>query len=166
MIVETTINMRHSVFTRIDLASKRLNKSRTYIIRILLAKMMDEDEKLLRIWTPVKYQRGDVSNKWKTFYLTLRQDEYEYCLDLRKVFRMSLSAIVGYAADKFLDDVIICLSKQDDCSITDNYLYRNYIIAYRLIDGVHSWRIYWGYTHADLFEEQSKPALLHTIVPT
>ncbi|MBN1498216.1 MAG: hypothetical protein JXA07_15695 [Spirochaetes bacterium] len=166
MIIETTINMRHSVFTRIDLASKRLNKPRTYIIRILLAKMMEEDKKLLHIWTPVEYQRGDVSDRWKTFHLTLRQDEYEYCLDLRKIFRMSLSAIVGYATDKFLDDLIILFSKQDDSSITDNYLYRNYIIAYRLIDGVHSWRIYWGYTHTDLFEEQPRPALLNEIVPT
>ncbi len=155
MIIETTLNMHVEILERIEFASKRLNKSRMYIIRMLLAKMIEDDKKLKRMWSPVKYQDRDMSGNWHVFHLTLRQDEYEYGLDLRKIYRMSLSAVVAYAVDKYLDEIVLKFSKLDDEAITDNYLYKNYIIAYRLVEGVHSWRIYWGYTHKDLF----KPAV-------
>ena len=152
MIIETTINMHNTTRERIDFASKKLNKSKTYIIRIMLGKMLEDNKKLKRVWSPVKYQKNDTPDNWHLFHLTLRQDEYEYGMDLRKIYRMSLSAVIGYAVDKYLDEILLMFSRSNSADITDNYLYKNYIIAYRLVDGVHSWRIYWGYTHRDLFE--------------
>jgi hypothetical protein len=151
MKIETTLNMHKDIKERIESASKRLRKSRTYVIRIILGKMLEDNKKLKRLWSPLKYQKSDIPENWSVFHLTLRQDEYEYCLDLRKVFRMSLSAIVAYAVDKYLDKIINTLSKDKYTGKTDNYLYKNYIIGHELIDGVHTWRIYWGFTPRKLF---------------
>jgi hypothetical protein len=152
MKIETTLNMHVNIKERIEFASKRLEKSRTYIIRIILGKMLEDNKKLKRLWSPVKYQKSDLPENWSVFHLTLRQDEYEYCMDLRKVFRMSLSAIVAYGVDKYLDKILKASSKNKYQNNTDNYLYKNYIIGYELIDSIHTWRIYWGFTPKKLFE--------------
>jgi hypothetical protein len=33
----------------------------------------------------------------------------------------------------------------DGSNNTDNYLYRNYILIKKIIDGVICWQTYWGY---------------------
>lgn len=154
MVIETTLNMHNNILERINFASKKVKKSRTYIIRLILGKMIEDNNKFKRLWSPVKYQKRDVYDNWHIFHLTLRQDEYAFSMDLRRIYRMSLSGIVAYAVDEYLDGVISMVTEDNNENITDNYLYKNYIIAYRLVDGVHSWRIYWGYTDRDLFNHQ------------
>ena len=68
----------------------------------------------------------------------MRADEYEYFLDLRKILKMSVSLIVAYAVEKFLD----MLMKENN---TDNNRYRNYIIAREVIDNIICWKLIWGF---------------------
>ena len=65
-------------------------------------------------------------------------DEYEYFLDLRKLLKKSISAIVAYAVKKYFKGII-------KSNITDNYPFKNYVIIKETINNVITWRLFWGY---------------------
>jgi hypothetical protein len=62
----------------------------------------------------------------------------EYFLDLRKLMKMSVSLILAYAVEKFLDTI---MSRNN----TDNNRYRNYLIIREIIDNITRWTFIWGF---------------------
>jgi hypothetical protein len=148
MKIETTINVNRIIMIRLDDVSRKLNKSRMYIIRLLLAKMLEDNRISHHHWSRIRYQKRDLPENWHTFHLTLREDEYEYSLDLRKVYKMSLSHAIAYAVNKYLDRLYSQFAKNMENS--DNYLYKNYLISHKIIDGIHCWKYYWGYPERDI----------------
>ena len=146
MNIETTANMHINILRKIERASVTLNKSQMYIVRLLLGVLLEDEEKHTRSWSRIRYQKRDVPENWTTFHLTLRQDEYDFTQDLRKVYRMSLSYVIAYAVDKFLDIIISKLTSIKFNNKIDCFLYSNYIVSYKKIEGVHCWQYCWGYT--------------------
>lgn len=136
--METTLNVHLDMLEKITRAARALGISRSEIIIILLKKVMDETTKPDCLWKLVKYQRKRKPDEWHGFHLTVRPDDYEYFLDLRKLLKMSLSLILSYAVYKYLDKLI----KKD---ITDNYRYNHYIIMEKRIDSIPCWIFIWGY---------------------
>ena len=86
----------------------------------------------------VKYQKSDLRENWHKFHFLLNADEYEYFLDLRKLLKKSISAIVAYAVKKYFKRII-------KFSYTDNYPFKNYVIIKETINNVITWRLFWGY---------------------
>lgn len=146
MKIETTANMHINILRKIEHASKILNRPQMLIVRLLLGKLLEDERKYAGSWSRIKYQKRDVAENWTTFHLCLREDEYEYTQDLRKVYKMSLSHVIAYAVNKFLDIMLSMLTSIEFVNKIENYLYKNYISSYELIDGVHCWRYCWGYT--------------------
>lgn len=146
MKIETTVNMHKQTLERIEQASIILNKSQMYIIRLLMGKLLEDERKFSRAWTRIKYQKRDLPENWTTYHVILREDEYEYSQDLRKVYKMTFSYLIAYAVDKFLDIILKKFTSKKYSDNTDNYLYKNYSISYAMIEGVHCWKYCWGYT--------------------
>ena len=73
----------------------------------------------------------------KLFHLVVREDDYEYLLDLRKFLKMSVSLIIAYAVKKFLG--------KNKNNITDNNRYKNYVLVKEMVDNIICWRLFWGY---------------------
>ena len=86
----------------------------------------------------VEYQKRKKRGEWHTFHWYVREDDYEYFQDLRKLRKMSVSFILAYAVEKFLDTII-------KGHYTDNNRYRNYIITREVIDNIICWRFIWGW---------------------
>jgi hypothetical protein len=86
----------------------------------------------------VQYQGRRSSPEWRVFHIQVREDMYEYWLDLRKLLKMSVSLILAHAVKKFL-------CKLMKINSTDNYLCKNYIIIKEIIDSVIVWKFIWGY---------------------
>jgi hypothetical protein len=149
MEIQTTINMNKMIMMELTQASTNLRLSRTYIIRLLLKHFLDDSKRMKIFQSPVKYQaRDDISN-WSTFHITLREDEYELCLDLRKVYKMSLSLMIAFAVRKYLKRIIVIFSTRTPEYISDNYLYRNYGFSLNIINGIKCIRIYWGISNLE-----------------
>jgi hypothetical protein len=136
--METTLNMRLDVYDMITRAARSRKISRSDMIAILLKKVMDGVLNPERIGTLVQYQERGRKVGWHTFHLYIREDEYEYYLDLRKLLKMSVSLILAYAVEKYLNKIMKRLG-------TDNNRYRNYIIAKEFIDGIICWKFIWGF---------------------
>ncbi len=139
MIIETTINIDHDVLEKISRAAIRAGVSRRDMISSLLRRLSDDHEMMMRSWERVRYQERNNDNRWKCLHVVLWPDEYEFFLDLRKAYKQSISRLIAYAVEKYLDEVINYVMKN-----TDNNRYKNYVIVCNIIDGVVCWGYYWG----------------------
>ncbi len=136
--METTLNIHTDIFEKIDHAATASRISRSDIIVLLLKKVMDNIKNPDGLGRMVQYQKKSRPEEWRTFHVSLRMDDYEYFLDLRKLLKMSVSLILAYAVKRYLKQ----LMKKID---TDNYQYKHYILAKIVIDGIICWKLIWGY---------------------
>jgi hypothetical protein len=72
----------------------------------------------------------------------MNEYEYEYYLDMRKFYKMSVSFILAYAVMKYINEVVNELLNGN--KNTDNYSYRNYIFIKTTSNETICWQIYWG----------------------
>ena len=137
-MIETTINIHIKTMEKINKISSVCNISRNKVIKNLLKRVMDKELNSFPINRCVKYQKSDSKENWHKFHILLDVDEYEYFLDLRKLLKKSVSAIVAYAIEKYFKEMI-------NFKIIDNYLFKNYVIVKEIINDVITWRLFWGY---------------------
>ena len=139
MNIITTINVNIVILTMISNASILTGTSKNCIISSLLRRFADDHERHEKSWTRVRYQDRDIKENWRKMHITLRPDEYEFFIDLRKFYKLSVSHCIATAVEQYLDEII---SKILNCG--DNYRYKNYTISRTLINGVICWIQYWG----------------------
>jgi hypothetical protein len=143
MCIKTTINIRKDILRQINLASKIIKKSRKNIILILLKKYTDQIPDAV-MFSPVKYQKREDPSSWDIFHLNFRGDEYEYCCDLRKIYKKSLSLIIAEAIRELLDLLITGINRKIFNNI-DSYLFKNYLFSIRNKNGIIYYTCFWGF---------------------
>jgi hypothetical protein len=136
--VETTVLIRIDLLNRIAKAAQSRGISRSRLIIILLMKIMKEPPHTPRLGRLVEYQARRDGYDLHPFHISFKEDENEYFQDLRKLLKMSLSLILAFAVERYLN-----ASKRD--TLTDNNLFRNYFIIKELVDSIICWKIYWGH---------------------
>jgi hypothetical protein len=137
MIIETTLNIRKHVLEKINHAAKQKGIPRVELIIILFKMVMEDTSEHVRHGKRIKYQSRKGHGEWHTFHIKLRPNDYECLLDLRKFLKMSVSHILTYAIDKYLNKLM-------KTRTADNYHFTNYIILKETIDGIQTWRLIWG----------------------
>ena len=142
MIIETTLYVHRGIHEMLNRGAATSGRTRTFIIKLLMQRVMDDNKKLLQSYPRIRYQARDDKENWHRIHLVLNEYEYEYCLDMRKLFKMSVSFILAYAVRRYLEDVINEMI--DGSNNTDNYCYQNYILIRKTIDGIICWQLYWG----------------------
>jgi hypothetical protein len=137
-MMKTTLNIHIDVMKKITFAAQKQGISHSEMIVMLLNKSMDEMQNRDRIGRLVQYQQRDSPDKWHPFHIRWKWDEYEFFQDMRKLLKMSVSLILAYAVEKFLDKVM----KKNK---SDNNHFHNYILAKEVIDGIIIWKLIWGF---------------------
>ncbi len=141
MKIDTTINIRKQVLKRIDAACVEYSVSRSRFVSLLLLRFMKEKATDKNRFSRVKYQKRDTKASWKRPHVMLESDLYEKCLDMRKLFKMSVSFIVAVAFTCYFDSVVYELKNDGD---TDKNT-RNYICIGNRYENVFSFSIFWDY---------------------
>lgn len=136
--METTLNIHVDLLKTLSLAAQSHRVSRSELAVILIKMLMNDIPEPIRPWKMVQYQKKADKHLWRRLHVQLREDDYEYLLDLRKLLKMSVSRLLAYAIRKFLK----MLMKN---TIIDNYQHHNYIVIREIIDNIISWRFIWGY---------------------
>lgn len=138
-IIKTTISMRRDILEKLTNASIASGKSRTFLITVLLHRFAGTHHRMIAAWSQVRYQERGREVKWHRLHVSFKPDEYEYCIDLRKVCKLSVSRIVAYSVENLLDDLVCSLQKTGD-----NYRYSNYVFSFFQVEGVPCWLFCWG----------------------
>jgi hypothetical protein len=137
-VMNTTINMHYEILEEVSLAAQARGISRSKIIIILLKKAMSDMPNPGRLGTMVQYQKSGKRGDWHGFHIKMRPDEYEYFQDMRKLLKMSVSLILAHAVKRYLNKIL-------QKNITDNYLFKDYVIIREVIDNIICWRLLWGF---------------------
>ena len=140
MPIESTLYVHKSILEKLERGSVISGRSRTFIIKQLMKRLMDDNQNMIRQSSRIKYQERDVKANWRVLHIVVNEYEYEYYLDMRKFYKMSVSFLLAYAVMQYLNKIINELFDNN----TDNYLYRNYIFTKETADGIVCWQIYWG----------------------
>jgi hypothetical protein len=138
MLIETTLHINKRILEMINEYAEKTNISRASIIKLLIHKVMHNNRSMIKTYSRIQYQARDMKENWYRIHIVLNEYEYEYYLDMRKFFKMSVSFILAYAVLKYLDELI----KQNISN--DKYCYINYILIKETLDNVILWKIYWG----------------------
>ncbi|HOJ27544.1 MAG TPA: hypothetical protein PL059_00560 [Spirochaetota bacterium] len=85
--------------------------------------------------------RTRYSGNWKRLHIVLLEHEYEFIMDVRKVYKMSLAKVIAYCIDNYLYDFLNALEKEDN---TDNYRVSGYSFLVFLEEGIQCCQFYWG----------------------
>jgi len=139
MMIETTILINAGLLQKLTKVSINTGVSRGSIISVLLKRYAIDNERCSVQWSRVKYQERNAGEARHRLHLMLNPDEYEFFLDLRKVFKKSVSSCVAESIIKYLDEML-CKIKSN----TDNYRYKNYSFCRVTLDGVVCWILSWG----------------------
>ena len=131
------------------MGAEKLNISKTALIKRLLKYFEGDHLKYLTINRNVQYQDKDLKENWKQFHLYLSEPEYECFTNMRNFCKMSLSFIIAFSVENYLDGLLNprnnpkCKSRN-----MDNYpdiLFPGYGILRKKTNSGFSFIIYWGY---------------------
>ena len=142
MIIETTLHVHKSILDKLYQGAVATGMTRTSIIKLLIQRVMSDNQRMIKTNSRIRYQERDLKENWNCIHIVLNEFEYEYCLDLRKFCKLSVSYIIAYAVRLYLDEV---LNELLNGSInTDNYYYSNYVFVRKIVNNIICWQIYWG----------------------
>ena len=122
----------------------------SFIVRLVIF-AAKKDKANSKAFTSIAYRKRDKQNPWKRVHLYLEYREYEYLLDIKKVWKMSVARAIAYCVANVLDEFVAFLQnllEEERKGNTDNYLKyefnRSYLFEYDTKEGVHCCRFYWG----------------------
>jgi hypothetical protein len=92
----------------------------------------------------VKYQERDEDARWRRFHVTFTMYEYEYFLDQRKIYKLSVSHILAIAVKKYLKQEIFEMMQPKNRPTTDNNRFFSYTLRGKMVGGVARWTFFWG----------------------
>ncbi len=142
MKVKTTIHICAKDAAKLARAEKRLNIGRKELISALVNHFARRRKDQLKLWGRVRYQPPRDRSEWRRLHITIRGDEYEFFIDVRKVHKLSVSFIVAYAINNYLDIIFTPGGNEGD-----NYPYYDYAIKKFETEGVVCCLLCWGIPH-------------------
>jgi hypothetical protein len=142
--IKTTININTTILQRIKNVSMRTGKPQGKIILMLLKRAMLGNQIDIKLNVAVKYQIRDPLKQWHIFHIEYQEDVYEFCQDMRKFFKLSVSMILAIAVEHYLDEILDDYKRNKLFRISDNYPYSGYIFNKEHLDGAILWKFTWG----------------------
>jgi hypothetical protein len=152
MPINTTLHVHKSILETLNKRAEVTGRTRTFIIKLLMQRVMNNSQKMIKSYSRIQYQGRDVKLNWHRLHISVNEYEYEYYLDMRKFYKMSVSFILAYAVRCYLNEITNELL--DKNFSTDNYIYKNYTLMKYTIDEIICWQIYWG-IHPQIFDTPS-----------
>ncbi len=138
MSIETTISIKSKYLSLVTDISNQTNSSINKILCNLLKLSTIYQVKKIESCTRVKYQTSDDDTIWCTQHITLTPELYEKSIDMKKLYKLSVSYIIALAIEKYIKK---CLKKANILTPTDNYE-NTYIIIKKYSQ---SFMVFWNW---------------------
>jgi hypothetical protein len=143
-MIRTTINISEETLDALIDASIKLCIPETGVIKLLMMNThLDNksDNKYLKMFSIIKYQERDPEIKWFCLHISLTPEEYEHFIDMRKMFKKSVSYIIAFAIQKYLNTILKNHPKNKSGDKNPPIYFPFYIFYADFVHGVKSYVI-------------------------
>ena len=151
MYFETTTCVSHNHLHCIARLADQYDMSIRSFIVYMIIYAAKKEKASSKAFKSISYRDRKKDNPWKRVHLYLQYGEYEYLLDVKKVWKMSVAKVIEFCMENVLDEFLAFLNEIDQevkRGNTDNYLRyeinRSYMFDFCIDEGVHCCRFYWG----------------------
>ncbi|GAB4219512.1 MAG: hypothetical protein Kow00102_02950 [Spirochaetota bacterium] len=145
MNIETTTCISYEHLDMLKYHAEKHTMSLRTFISSLISFAAQLEKAQIQYFSQLKYRPRNKS-QWKRLHLVLFQDEYEFFMDVKKLWKMSLARIIAYCLDNVLEEFLKFLveMEQDDDYYTDNYRYSGYAFEICREEDIICCKFYWG----------------------
>jgi len=98
------------------------------------------EKKKPRTFKGIRYRKRR-QGEWERMHLYVRYNEYEFLLDMKKLWKMSVALLIEYCIENVLDEFVKRLLQEDN---TYSYRFTSYTFSFEKVFGCHSYQIIWG----------------------
>ncbi len=117
MQLETTIYISEENYRKLEEKKAETGISKNRIISCLLRNEVSRGKRDPVLLDTVSYQeRLCDDQKFRRLHVTLDDELYERCLDMRRVFKLSVSYIIALCINQYLDDINLVEFDTDNCT--------------------------------------------------
>lgn len=152
MEIETTTCLSLEHYQLIQLLSEQYAMPMRSFISALIGFAAEIDLMPPTTFTCLTYRKRGTT--WKRLHLMLFADEYEFFMDVRKVWKMSLARVIEFCLDNILDEFLRFLDSKivEEDYYTDSYRYRNYCFEFCREENIQTGKFYWG-IHPEIIQK-------------
>jgi len=145
MNIETTTCISYEHLDILKYHAQKHNMSLRTFISCLIRFAAQCEKEEIQYFKQLRY-RPRKSGSWKRLHLVLYDDEYEFFMDVKKLWKMSLARIIAFCIDNVLDEFLRFLSKEEekDDYYADNYRYSGYSFEVSSEEEIFYYKVYWG----------------------
>ncbi|MEW6526341.1 MAG: hypothetical protein AB1444_06710 [Spirochaetota bacterium] len=142
MNIETTTCISLEHFELCKLYARQYNMSMRTFISALISFSVQWEKVDIKSFKQLSYRKK--GTKWRRLHLVLYEDEYEFFMDVKKVWKMSLAKIIAFCLDNVLGEFLKILDEMGDDDYTDNYRYSGYTFSVYREGEIICCQFYWG----------------------
>jgi hypothetical protein len=116
--MDTTLNISANLANRIVGAASDLAVPLPVIVRSVIRRMIRRRPSRVILFERVKNQRLQAGERWRRIHVSVSDNIYEQCMDMRKIWKRSVSAVFASAVEDFLPEIIqeILMRREGDNS--------------------------------------------------
>ncbi len=142
MNIETTTCISVEHIELMKFYSKHYNISQRTFLSGLVSFAAQLEKEDVKSFKQLSYRKK--GTHWKRFHLVLFEDEYEFFMDVKKLWKMSLAKIIAFCLDNVLDEFLAVLDSMGEDDYTDNYRYSGYTFSVYRVYGIVCCKFFWG----------------------
>lgn len=143
-MIETTAYLDRECVDRLAGMADEAGISRSKLVVLLLKRVMKDHEALACCDRAVRYQERTPCVQRKRLHVGVELRDYEFFIDMRKLFKLSVSFLIAFAVREHLGELMVKLADEKYDEYADNYPYHHYLIIPEKVDSAVCWKIYWG----------------------
>ncbi len=151
MNLDSTIHIKNELLVKVQDAAAQMGLSRNRVIILLMRRVSEKKELEVNMFHRIHYQLRD-GEPGRRVHVWLPPEVYETWQDLRKIHKMSISAVIAFAIHEYLEILLEESPPPGEMVNADNY-HHNYLFGARESGGIQKFVIYWGFPEEAQLEE-------------
>lgn len=142
--IDTTVSIKENHRQQLENGAAQLGVKVNALVIELFAAMLGQRERFFAEAGTVRYQEPSESS-FETMHVYLLPHEYDQKIDMRRVYRMSASKVLGMAIDMFLDELIArWYEKKEGCAFVNEQIRQNHDLKPIFYQNYAEFRLIWG----------------------
>jgi len=143
MAIRTTVNLDLETATLLKQEAEKMKMTHSAFIVRISQMLMKRAKSLHRAEGTVRYQKRNASAGWNTVHVQFEQNEYSSFIDMRNLFKSSVSRLIALVFQDYLISKRKMTHNDFLMKFSDKKQYTGHKVEYNNFKTFILWKIYW-----------------------